>query len=234
MRRRAIKSALIFMIIAMVFTMMPLTASAASKNPGKTKITSYKVGKVSSSTSLTTVTIKWKKASKATGYEVWEKHGTNDWRKLKKVGRSKKGLRIKNVPTGQYSLRVRAIRKAKGKIYYGKFSAVKSKFISSPMSLEQLANKYPALKNSGDPAVSLTYSGNTAIYTMDILTINPGWARKTKAEVLSLANNLLGLPEMINAASQYRSEVNSKTGVSNARIRIVFNYKGVYLTSRDY
>lgn len=35
MRSRTIKSAVILMIIAMVFTMMPLTASAASKNPGK-------------------------------------------------------------------------------------------------------------------------------------------------------------------------------------------------------
>ena len=102
------------------------------------------------------------------------------------------------------------------------------------MSLEQLANKYPALKNSGDPAVLLTYSGNTAIYTMDILTIYPGLARYSKEYVLSIANGLLGSPEMINAASQYRSEVNSNTGVSNARIRIVFNYKGAYLTSRDY
>ena len=237
MKKRTIRGLAILLMVTVVLTMMPLSAFAASKNPGKAKITSFKLGKTSRTTAMTTVTVKWKKVSKATGYEVWGKHGTDQWTRIKKVGRLKGGLKIKKVPSGRISIKVRAIRKVKGKVYYGKFSKVKSKYIKSPLTLQQLGNKYPAMKNTGDPSTTMTFSGNTAIVTMDLLRLEPKLAAYSVADVKSIAGELyneLGSPKMFNAAATVRTNVSNNTGVSNARVRIVFVFKGQYITARDY
>ncbi|MBQ6152006.1 MAG: hypothetical protein IJJ03_10185 [Mogibacterium sp.] len=137
--RRTAKSIAIVLAAVMIFTMFPLTASAASNKPGKVKIKSFKVSSVSTFSNTATVTIKWKKASKATGYWVYERQPDGSWKLLKKLGKRYAGIRIYSVYAGQRAFKVRAVRKVKKKTYKGSFSAVKSKFIASPLTLEQLS-----------------------------------------------------------------------------------------------
>lgn len=98
--------------------------AASAYKPGKTKIKSIGIGKKAS------LTINWKKANKASGYQVrcalnkkftkgvkkaTIKKGTTLKKKIKKLKRKKK-----------YYVKVRAYRMVNGKTYYGPWSAVKS------------------------------------------------------------------------------------------------------------
>lgn len=236
MKRKSLRGLIVVMIAALVFTMMPLTASAASKKPGKTKIASYKVSKVSRKNSTATVTVKWKRAKKATGYEVWEKHGTGEWTKLKRVGRLKGGMKIKRAPSGQYSVMVRAVRKVKGKTYYGKFSKSKSKFIKSPLTLEQLGNVYPALKKSSYVYETISFSGNTAVYTYDVNKI-PAYSGYTLAywktpERRTALYDLAG--SLGDAAAKDRESYRLNTGISGVGIKVRFVHSGTELMSRFF
>ena len=181
MRSKRIKSLVILLIAALIVTMMPLTASAASKKPGKVKITSFKVSAVSASTNKTTVTIKWKKASNAKKYEIFEQGSDGVWRKLKTVKKSVTKLKITSVPAGQYNIRIRAVNKKKK----GKFSAVKGRYIASPLTLEQYIKRFsPSLQSSVYGSFVRTFSGNTIYYTFEV-TKHDYFAGMTKDEVIA-------------------------------------------------
>lgn len=136
--RKTAKSIALILAVVMIIAMFPLTASAASNKPGKVKITSFSVSKVSKSTNTATVTIKWKKVSKATGYWVYERDADGKWVVIKKLSKKYGGIKIYKESAGQRAFKVRAVRKVKGKTYKGSFSSIKSKFIKSPLSLENL------------------------------------------------------------------------------------------------
>jgi prefoldin subunit 5 len=70
-------------------------------------------------------TVKWKKVSGASGYQVSYKTGKTTKKKTVNGG-SKKSLKVKNLTSGkQYKVRVRAWKKVNGKKYYGKWSTVR-------------------------------------------------------------------------------------------------------------
>ena len=76
------------------------------------------------------VRLTWKKVSKATGYEIYrstKKKGT--YKKIKTINKNKTVSFVTKLPKkkGTYYFKVRTYRKAEGKIYYGKDSAVKSR-----------------------------------------------------------------------------------------------------------
>lgn len=76
------------------------------------------------------VRLTWKKVSKATGYEIYrstKKKGT--YKKIKTISKNKTVSFVTKLPKkkGTCYFKVRTYRKAEGKVYYGKDSAVKSK-----------------------------------------------------------------------------------------------------------
>lgn len=80
-----------------------------------------------------TLTIKWKKASKVTGYEIQVSFKKNNWKGAKKytVKKAKtvsKTIQLKTTKKKAY-VRIRAYKKVGGKKYYSPYSAVKSKKI---------------------------------------------------------------------------------------------------------
>lgn len=232
MKKRLMRSVLLAMITALIVSMMPLTVSAASKAPGKTKITSYKVGKISKKNSTTTVTIKWKKAKKATGYIVYEKLGDGKWVKLKKVGKKYTKMTIKNVPTGQYSLRIQAIRKHKGKTYNGKLSAVKTKFIKSPLTLEKMSNIKRGMKGYRVGKFVASYKGNRVIFTYD--TTNDVGPIYTDADWQDLKATASASLNTFSNAAYWKNFFKKETGVANVSLTIRYVHSGKELASRNY
>ena len=156
MKKKALRSFIVMMIAMLVVSMMPVTASAATKKPGQVKIVSFKVGAVSKSTNTCTVTIKWKKAKNAKKYVVYAKHGNGKWVKQKTCGKYIRKFKLTKVPAGDFAIKVKAVNKKKS----GKFSKVKSRFITSPLTLQQYVSIYPAEKDE-----DATYEGNKVIYT---------------------------------------------------------------------
>ena len=111
------------MIISL--TLMPMTASAASYKPGKAKITSLTAGKVSKVTNEATVTIKWKKVSKATGYQVYTRNDNGKWVVAKKVGKTAakpSGKRVLKAAIKSKPVRGFLIRKAAKTLLHGAFA----------------------------------------------------------------------------------------------------------------
>ena len=181
LKKRTIKGLIVALIAALVVTMMPLTVSAASYKPGKVKITSVKVSAVSKKNNTATLTVKWNKVSKATGYEVYAKHATDTkWYRVKKVGRFYRGLEIKKTPAGKMQVKVRAIRKVKGKVYRGKFSVVKTKFITGKWNLTKAMNANGGKKelkklnnNLAKYGAAMSFSGNTCTMTYKLEKMEP-------------------------------------------------------------
>ncbi len=165
MKRKALRSLVVMMLAVMVFAMMPVTVSAATKTPGKVTITSVTSGKVSTSTNKTWVRVKWKKAKNAKGYIIYMKRGEGKWVKQKKVGRLCRSLKITNTPAGRVYIKVRAVNKKK----LGKFSAVKTKYIKSPLTLQQYVNKVePSMKNVKIYGGKVSFNGKQMIVSYDV------------------------------------------------------------------
>ena len=108
--KKTAKTLAMILAVIMVIAMFPMTASAASYKPGRVKITTFKVGTVSKTTNTCTVTIKWNKVSKATGYQVYQLNSKGKWVRLKTLGRFYRGVKVKKVFAGQNKFKVRAIR----------------------------------------------------------------------------------------------------------------------------
>ncbi len=159
MKKKVLRSFIVMMIAVLVVSMMPVTASAATKKPGQVKITSFKVSAVSKATNKCTVTIKWKKAKNAKGYVVYAKHGDGKWKMQKKCGKYIRTFKLKGVPAGQFAIKVKAVNKKKS----GKFSKVKSKYIASPLTLQQYVDRIePEAKQDG-----VSFEGNKMVFIYD-------------------------------------------------------------------
>ncbi len=105
------------------------TAEAASYKPKKTSITSV------SSTTAKKLTVKYKKVSKASGYQI-QTAKNKTFTKSKKTTTVKSGKTVKKTVSGltagtKYYVRVRAYRTVKGKKYYASWSKVKSVTVKS-------------------------------------------------------------------------------------------------------
>lgn len=220
MKRNAIRSLVVMMIAVMVFALTPVPVSAASKAPARAKITSVKVAAVSTSTNKTTVTIKWKKAKRATGYIVWVKHGTGQWVKQIKLGKRYRKLKLMNVPAGQFDVKVQAVNKKK----LGKESVVKSKYIVSPMTLTDYANRVEPSMKYGGSDVKISFAGNTVTYTYD-LSGKISSIDDAKAAINAKASDLK------NAATNIINAARLDAGISGVTVIYNYVYNGTTLQS---
>lgn len=157
--RKTAKSIALILAVVMIIAMFPITASAASYKPGKVKITSFKVSSVSKKTNTATVTIKWKRVSKATGYWVYQRQPGGKWKCIKKLKKSYSGINIKKVYAGQNYFRVCAVRKVGKKTYKGAF-ATKSKFIRSPLTYEKALKIIGEDTEYSEGTISVSIKGN--------------------------------------------------------------------------
>ena len=223
MKRNAIRSLVVMMIAVMVFAFTPVPVSAATKAPAKVKISSVKVAAVSTSTNRTTVTIKWKTAKRATGYIVWVKHGTGQWVKQIKLGKRYRKLKLMGVPAGQFDVKVQAVNKKKK----GKYSKVKSKFIVSPMTLTDYANRVEPGMKYGGSGVKISFAGNTVTYTYD-LSGKIDSIDDTTAKINANVANLQ------NAATKIINTARLDAGISGVRVIYNYIYNGTTLQSFVY
>ena len=235
MKRKAIRSSFILLVAIMVFAMMPVTASAAAKAPAKVKISSVKVGSVSTATNKTTVTIKWKKAARATGYVIYAKQGDGKWVKQKKVGKSYRSLKLKNVPAGQVSFRIRAVNKKK----YGKYSAIKTKYISSPLTVQQYIDRVePSSKNMKIYDGKVSFSGGQMIVSYDVEEIfsdsSVDWNNLDDDQKAVLRTSLIEDAHAKEMAEKFRNYFNLNCGIKNFRYTARFVYQGTTLASVSY
>ena len=227
--RRTAKTIAIVLAAVMIFTMFPLTASAASNKPGKVKIKSFKVSSVSSISNTATVTIKWKKAKKATGYWVYERQPDGSWKILKKLGKRYSGLRIYNESAGQRAFKVRAVRKVKKKTYKGSFSAVKSTFIKSPLTLEQLS------RIEGDPneyTEKLDNNGSTCYFKVTGNNVAVSYKFVGDASKKPDANSFFDAikSDMLSICRDARLQ----SGIIGVKVNVSLFYNGENLGSRAY
>lgn len=120
--RNAIKSyritALVLALIVAFASMPNITAEAATAKPAKVTISSAK-----RATNNKTITIKFKKVSKATGYQIAYKKTTSKKYTTKKT--TKTTYKLSVTAKADYQIRVRAYRKSGSKTVYGAWSAVK-------------------------------------------------------------------------------------------------------------
>lgn len=157
--KRTAKSIALILAVVMIIAMFPLTASAASYKPGKVKITAFKVSSVSKKTNTATVKIRWKKASKATGYWIYQRQYGGKWKCVKKLGKNYTGIDIKKVFAGQNYFKVCAVRKVGKKTYKGAFAS-KSKFIRSPLTYEKVLKIVGEDTEYSNGTVSVSIKGN--------------------------------------------------------------------------
>ena len=228
MKKNALRSFVVMMIAVMVVAMMPVTAHAATKKPAKVKVTSVKVTAVSTSTNNTTMTIKWKKANRATGYIIYAKHGNNPWVKQKKVGRFTRKITLQNTPAGQIYVRVRAVNKKK----LGKYSTIKKKYIASPLTLQQYANRIEPSMKYGGSDVDVIYSGNTATYVYDLYN-NYGELTSEQLEAVKSQVNTKGATLQSSAKSMI-STLKLNAGISGVTVIYKYTYNGETLASFTY
>ncbi len=99
----------------------PIIPTPTVKKPAKAKITKLSAGKKA-------FTVKWKKQSSISGYQVQYSLKKNfKSAKIKTVKKSKTKLTVKKLKKGKkYYVRVRAYKTVNGKKYYGKWSAKKA------------------------------------------------------------------------------------------------------------
>lgn len=158
--RKSARTLALILAAVMIIAMFPITASAATYKPGKVKITTFSVSKVSKTKNTATVTIKWRKASRATGYRVYEyNRATGKWKLLKKLGKNYVGIKIYKVYAGSRKFKVCAVRKVGKKIYKGP-AVIKSKFITSPMTLEKVYKLEGEETEFSDDTVAVSVKGN--------------------------------------------------------------------------
>jgi hypothetical protein len=158
--RKSARTLALILAAVMIIAMFPITASAATYKPGKVKITTFSVSKVSKTKNTATVTIKWRKASRATGYRVYEyNRATGKWKLLKKLGKNYVGIKIYKVYAGSRKFKVCAVRKVGKKIYKGP-AVIKSKFITSPMTLEKVYKLEGEETEFSDDTMAVSVKGN--------------------------------------------------------------------------
>lgn len=217
MKRNAIRSLVVMMIAVMVFAFTPVPVSAATKAPGKVKIKSVKVSNISAYRNTCTITVKWKKAKKATKYIVYMKFGDNQWEKVKKLGRLYRGLRYYNAPCGQVQVKVQAVNKKKK----GKFSTVKTKYITSQLTAQQYVDRVePGVKNKTIYGGSISFSGSKMIVSYDVNKVfsdasEYNWSAPSAEVKAKLINYLNVDAHAKEEADKFRRTFDVSCGIKN-------------------
>lgn len=112
-------TALVLALIVAFASMPNITAEAATTKPAKVTISS-----VTRPSNNKTITVKFKKVSKATGYQIAYKKTTAKSYTTKKT--TKTTYKLSVTASADYQVKVRAYRKSGSKTVYGAWSAVKT------------------------------------------------------------------------------------------------------------
>lgn len=184
------------------------------------------------------MTIKWKKAKRATGYIIYAKHGSGVWTKQKKVGRLCTKFKLTKVPAGQLDIRIQAVNKKKK----GKFSAVKSRFIASPYTSiayydyrVKSKNKFPfitfARKKFTNSSPSL--QGNTLILEYDLAA---NYKQYTDTELNYIATNYKtelkkDFAPLKSGAQEFKNKARLDAGISGVKVVAKYVFNGETVTS---
>lgn len=230
------------LVVTMLFTSIPLSVSAASmakvSKPGKVTITSVKAGTTSSKTNMAKVTIKWKKVSKATSYQVYGKHYTGKWKKLGTVKKTKTSAVIK-ASAGYVSFKVRAVKKVKKKNYYGAYSKVKNLQIKSPMNIEKFCKFDPdtkkAILSAKTADTDISISGSTIKFTHHLEKIPESGINEDNYNSAEIKSALAeGIEEQKSAFTNIIKETKKSTGVTGTKVKVVYMYNTEEVYSRTF
>lgn len=149
---------LLVLICAVTCISMPaVDASAKVVKPSKVAISALKRYNKS------TVGLRWNKASRAKGYQVYMKTNGGGYKKILTTrGRylKKSGLQINS----SYYFKVRAYTKYKGKTYYGAFSNVRKIKMTSYVYLVDVIEPYASSSSIGYKSTDSLYMGGKPYY----------------------------------------------------------------------
>ena len=222
--------AVAMLLTVMVF--MPEDASAASKKPGKVKITSaVKLNQM--------ITVTWKKTKKAKKYQIYLKQGKKKWKKVATVkanGKSTQTYAIKKLKWNtKYQVRVRAVNgKKKGKwsrTWGGKL--VRYTTLAAEINKNADAKKYlDNVEEIEDPfIINVSIEGNTVVYKMTQYRKINGNQNVSPAE----ANQILNHPDLPKEMRSLATTIENKTGIFGIKVRIdIYNYAGTKVGTRTY
>lgn len=152
-------SCLLLVLICAVtcITLPAIDASAKVVKPSKVAISAL------ARYNKSTVGLRWKKASRAKGYQVYMKTNGGKFKKIKTTsGRylKKSGLKINS----SYYFKVRAYTKYKGKTYYGSFSNVRKIKMTSYVYLVDVMEPYASRDCSVYRGADCLYMGGKPYY----------------------------------------------------------------------
>ena len=198
--------------------------SAASKRPGKAKVTSVtKLNQL--------ITVHWNKTKKAKKYQIYAKAGKKKWKKVATVkanGKSKQTYNIKKCKWNtKYKIKVRAVNgKKKGKwstIYQGKLDkkTTLQKFLKKHPSyqweLDQIANK----NSNSIMDADITVSGNTMIMKMKYIDTDLSTDNDTRTQVqTALKKNFLSA-SMKKNMKKYVKDLELGYGIWELKMKVI-------------
>lgn len=204
------KVIMITLAVLVTLSMMPFynTAHAAVAKPGKVS--------VKTSSTISTVKLKWSKKKYATVYQIRYRKGSGSWKYVTK-GSSSRSYTIKGCsPETKYYVNIRAKRKYRGKYYSGPWrwrngKAVKTKAVTRPGTVNVNVT-------STDSSITLKWSGvkYASVYQIRYRRIgDDGWEYVTKGSD-SRSFTISGIPKTSAGIRYY------------VNIRARRNYKGKY------
>lgn len=227
----------IIIAVAMVFSVfvfMPEDVSAATKKPGKVKITkAIKMNQI--------ITVKWEKTKNAKKYQIYLKEGKKKWKKVATVKASKRSYSIKRLKWNtKYQLKMRAINGKKK----GKWSTLYKGKLDKKTTLEKSMNKKARadlkklekdLSNSTAKA-KITVSGNTVVMRMDFIGAeydysDPKVLAGVKAEMEKTFKDKTVNKEMKKSIT----EIENDTGIFGVKIQLmIYDSAGRLLLNHTY
>ncbi len=118
-------------------------------------------GLKASSKTKTTITLKWEKEKRATGYQVYI-YSSSKNKYVKRTVVKSNSATIKDLKAGKtYKFKVRAYFKAEGKYYYGEFTdvlSVKTKANASSSSSSSSSSSQSVIGNSKASSIALSHA----------------------------------------------------------------------------
>lgn len=226
--RRINAIASIIIAFAVAVSMMAITSedvSAASKKPGKVKVTSMtKLNQM--------VTVKWKKTKRAKKYQIYAKKGKGKWKRVATVkdnGKKRQYYRVKGLKWNtKYQFKMRAVNgKKKGawsRTWKGKLAkkTTLQKEINRSASLKRELKQLNAKLNnevkSQGMSCSISAKGNTLIYNFrfagnDFSYDLPGTRQLVKNEFVNASTNREMKKEIV--------DLENNTGIKGISIRLL-------------
>ncbi|MFR5877019.1 MAG: glycoside hydrolase [Eubacterium sp.] len=211
--KRTKKLLALFLSVVMLVSAIPITAYSATKAPAKPK-------SVSAASTVSSVTVKWKKVSGATGYAIY-KYNTST-KKYSKVASTKKvSYKVSKLKAGTtYVYAVKAYKTVKKKNYYSGYS--------SKVTVSTLPSKPTGLKKTAASANSISVSWSKVSGATGYAIYSYNTSSKKYSKIASTKNlsykvgNLKAGTTYVYAVRAYRT-VSKKTYYSDYSSRITLS-----------